>query len=57
VSVAADFVPKSGAIARTMSLAVRYETTSGIGGQIGVGRLRNDTKYFVGLTYRLGRKR
>jgi len=52
VGVAADYVPESGGIGRTMSLAARYETPRGVGAQLGVGKLGNDTKFFGGVTYR-----
>jgi len=55
-SLAADYLPKSGDIGRTMSLAARYQMESGLGAQIGVGRLRDDNKYFVGVTYRFAGK-
>jgi hypothetical protein len=56
-SIAADYIPNSGDVARTMSLAARYQMTSGFGAQIGVGRLRDDNKYFAGVTYRFRGKR
>lgn len=57
LSIAADYAPRKDLVARTMSLALRYQGPSGIGAQIRVGRLQNDTKYFIGATYDFGGSR
>lgn len=56
LSVALDYLARSGDVARAETLSLRYQPASSrFSAQVGVGKLRSDTKYFVGATYRFGR--
>ncbi len=55
-SVAADYLAKHGGIAKATTLSLHYQSPkTPLSAQIGVGKLRNDTKYFVGVTYAFGK--
>ena len=57
LSVGADYLAKHGDVARATTISLRYQgQQSPLSGQIGLGKLRNDTKFFVGVTYAFGRK-
>ena len=57
VSLGADYLAKHGDIARATTLSLRYQSQqSPLSAQIGIGKLRSDTKFFVGVTYAFGRK-
>jgi hypothetical protein len=53
VSLAADYLPRSGRIEKNATLVVRYQSES-LGLQGGIGQIGGDTKYFAGVTYRFG---
>ena len=56
-SIGADYLDKHGDVARAYTLSARYQPVDKpFSAQIGVGRLRSDTKFFVGVGYSLGRK-
>ncbi|RYX81285.1 hypothetical protein EON83_24875 [bacterium] len=55
VSIGADYLAKHGDVAQGYTLSARYQPQNKpLSAQIGVGKLRNDTKFFVGLTYSFG---
>ncbi|BCM93838.1 hypothetical protein IAD21_05729 [Abditibacteriota bacterium] len=57
VSIAADYLTKHSDVAQGYTLSVRYQPQNKpLSAQIGVGKLRSDTKFFVGLTYTFGHK-
>ena len=57
VSVGADYLAKHGDIARAATISLRYQSAkTPLSAQIGIGKLRSDTKFFVGVTYAFGRK-
>ena len=56
VSVGADFLAKHGDVAQGYTLSARYQPANkSLAAQIGIGKLRNDTKFFVGISYAFGR--
>ena len=56
VSIAADYLAKHGDVARATTLSLRYQKPNApLSAQIGVGKLRSDTKFFVGVTYAFGK--
>ena len=56
LSVAADYLAKHGEVARATTISLRYRSASSpLSAQIGLGKLRDDTKFFVGVTYAFGR--
>ncbi len=57
ISIGADFLARNGDAAKAYTLSARYVPEGkSLSAQIGIGKLRNDTKYFVGLTYAFGGK-
>ena len=57
VSVGADYLTKHGDIAKATTISLRYQSAkTPLSAQIGIGKLRSDTKFFVGVTYAFGRK-
>ena len=57
VSVGADYLTKHGDVAKATTISLRYQCAkTPLSAQIGIGKLRSDTKYFVGVTYAFGRK-
>jgi hypothetical protein len=54
VTLAADYAPRRGDAAHLWSVVGRYQSPQGWGGQIGVGKIGDDTKVFVSVTYLLG---
>lgn len=58
LSIAADYLHDDGDTAKSYTVSVRYQPQgSRLGAQAGVGRLEDDTKFFVGLTYGFGGQR
>lgn len=56
VSLAADYLTSDREAARAFTVSVRYVPPQfPLSAQIGVGKLRSDTKFFVGLSYQFGR--
>ena len=53
VSLAADYLPRSGSIQKNATIVARYQSGT-FGVEAGVGKLGGDTKYFAGVTYRFG---
>lgn len=55
--LAADFLAKHGdQVAHAYTASLRYEPKNkSLAAQIGVGKLRDDSKFFVGLTYSFGK--
>ncbi len=57
VSIGADFLARNGDVAKAYTLSARYAPQGKpLSAQIGIGKLRNDTKYFVGISYAFGGK-
>ena len=57
VSVGADYLTKHGDVAKATTISLRYQgAKTPLSAQIGIGKLRSDTKFFVGVTYAFGRK-
>ena len=57
VSVAADYLAKHGEVGKATTLSLRYQSAkTPLSAQIGIGKTRSDTKFFVGVTYAFGRK-
>ncbi len=54
VTLAADYAPRRGDAARLWSVVARYQSPHAWGGQIGVGKIGDDTKVFVSVTYLIG---
>lgn len=56
ISVAADYLAKHGDVAKATTLSLRYQSAkTPLSAQIGFGKLRSDTKFFLGVTYAFGR--
>ncbi len=56
VSIGADYLAKHDDVAQGYTLSARYmPMNKPLSAQIGVGKLRSDTKFFVGLTYSFGK--
>jgi hypothetical protein len=51
VTLATDYAPRRGDASRLWSVMARYQAPTGWGGQIGVGKIEDDTKVFVSVTY------
>jgi hypothetical protein len=58
LSIAADYLSSDGDAAKAYTLSVRYQPQgSRLGAQVGVGKLRSDTKLFAGISYAFGGNR
>lgn len=57
-SIAADYLAKHGDVAQGYTVSARYQPVKNksLAAQIGIGKVRNDTKFFAGITYSFGRK-
>ena len=57
LTLAADYAPQRGDAARLWSVVARYQSPQAWGGQIGVGKIGDDTKFFVSVTYLFGARK
>ncbi|BCM93841.1 hypothetical protein IAD21_05732 [Abditibacteriota bacterium] len=56
ISVAADYLAKHDDVAQGYTLSLRYQPQNKpLSAQIGVGKLRDDTKLFAGISYSFGK--
>lgn len=57
ISIGADFLAKHGQVAQGYTLSARFQPVDKpFSAQIGIGKLRSDTKFFVGVSYAFGRE-